>query len=134
MVEMINSVVALESVVTLLEGLILTAPSAELGEKGVRASEGAEVKSLIEMRLDEVARSASSKARKKREIVRASSHVDDDELTSIVALLKRLSVSQGNIAPQLALRLSASRRPTRRQINVLLQELIRAGVLKKDRR
>ncbi len=107
------------SVVTALEGLILAAPDSDLTQDRVVLAEARDVRKLIDPKTKET--------RSKALTVRA-------DLAGRLALLRELAMTRPELKPRLGLVFGAKGKASADKVNDLIEELIRSGILKKDKR
>lgn len=107
------------SVVTALEDLILVAPDSDLTQDRVALAEAQDVRKLIEPK--------AKQTRSKVLTVRA-------DLAGQLALLRELAKTRPELKPRLGLVFGTKGKASAGKVNELIEELIRSGILKKDKR
>lgn len=117
------------SVVTALEDLILAAPDSDLAKDRVALAEARDVRELIDpkSKVRPRVKAKNREARPKALTVRA-------DLAGRLALLRELAMTRPELKPRLGLVFGAKGRASADKVNDLIDELIRSGILKKDKR
>lgn len=125
----------LDSTISALEQLILSAPDDEILSQNRRGSRAIDdVRTLIERCLanrDALAQPARSAPERSQARGRRASRASKD-WASRLAFLQRLAAARPDLSPRIRAVFGSGRTPTSKELDDLTEELIRLGVLPKD--
>lgn len=118
----------LDAVLTALEELVLAAPNSELIEDRAALVEAQDVRKLINRKI-KIRRSVGAKNPQ----TKPKPLTVLPDLAGRLAVLRELALTRPELKPRLGLVFGAKGRASADKVNDLVDELIRAGILKKER-